>query len=455
MRRKLSIAPQFAPRQFRSSPPGIGAKIRKAVAPRKAQPLSPPRKSPLLSQKSPTIEPPPVTMASVVPVQKALPNVAAGDLEPLNATPKELGQKETSNTKVKRNTEKEIEAIKKIEKTNIVKVSNTTKSMSPQELYEALSVIEIPAKGPIPSAIDMKSISESNPNALPPEGIIYEKRAVPGAPNGVESFLRECFALQRKNKGRGVNVLLVGPPGTGKTESARFFAQESGLALWTVPGENIDPALLLGHKEIVSDGHSGTKTVFVEGIIPQAARYGGILLLDEINVYPQDVQIRINELLDDRRTLTLQENNNEVIKAHPDLLVVAAMNPPESSDATNQLIPQLRSRFTKNLWLPAPTESEQLEFVQKKLAIPSQEFARIRPDVDRAIKVNGSLRELEKKGSIDYSPTLREVFTIASDLRNGLSLKEALLADVYNKYYNEDERSLVAGAIHAKTGLNI
>ena len=53
---------------------------------------------------------------------------------------------------------------------------------------------------------------------------------------------------------------------------------------------------------------------------------GAFLLLDELNAFPQDVQIRLNSLLDDRRTLFLRETG-EVIKANPELMIFATQEP--------------------------------------------------------------------------------------------------------------------------------
>ncbi|MGH2638734.1 MAG: AAA family ATPase, partial [Rhabdochlamydiaceae bacterium] len=261
--------------------------------------------------------------------------------------------------------------------------------------------------------------------------MIYEKRSLPGAPGGVEGFLRECFRLQRENGGKGINVLLTGPPGTGKTEGTKAFAQDAGLPFWKVPGENIDPKVLLGRTVLIPDlDHPGSsRTVFVEGIIPRAVRNGGVLDLDEVNAYPQDVQIRLNELLDDGRTLTMQEEldadgNPIVIKAHPELFIIGTQNPPTgANEATNQLIPQLKSRFTKNLWMPAPSKSEQVEFVRTRFGLDKQQIETIRPQIETTMEIANGLRDLEAKGRIDYSPTIREVFTVANDLLHGVQYK--------------------------------
>jgi hypothetical protein len=305
-----------------------------------------------------------------------------------------------------------------------------------------LGAIPVPPPGKvIPSFIDEKTIPLDN---RPPTGLIYKDVSFEGAPNGIQELYRSWIAEFRKGMGNPkgqatLNILVQGPPGTGKTESIRYVSQDSKMPFWNIQGESLDPMALFGNW--TKDPKTG-KIVFEEGTLVKAVRAGGILLLDELNAFPQDVQIRLNSLLDDRRTLYLRETG-EVIKANPELLIFATMNPP--GEGTHDLIPQLKSRFQKRLWFPLPSESQQLDIVKARLQLSKPEYDKIEKDLQRSIRLVRSLNSME----LSYQPTLREVVTMGRDLSSHgtSSLKPSLVSDFLDIYYDPDERKAVAEAI--------
>jgi len=103
----------------------------------------------------------------------------------------------------------------------------------------------------------------------------------------------------------------------------------------------------------------------------EVIRDGGVLILDEINFIPGKVITPLFPLLDDRREVVLKQNKGEVIKAHPDLLIVATMNP--GYFGTQQLNAALVNRFHHHL-----------EWGYDE-------------DVEKALVPSKSLRELAKK----------------------------------------------------------
>ena len=66
---------------------------------------------------------------------------------------------------------------------------------------------------------------------------------------------------------------------------------------------------------------------FQEGALVRAARCGGWVILDELNLAPTDVLEALNRLLDDNRELFVPELQ-EVIVPHPHFMVFGTQNPP-------------------------------------------------------------------------------------------------------------------------------
>lgn len=138
------------------------------------------------------------------------------------------------------------------------------------------------------------------------------------------------------------NVLLKGPSGSGKTKLAEsissFFKQPMHSINCSV---DLDAEALLGFKTLVQD-NGQTAIDFVEGPVIQAMRHGHILYIDEINMAKPETLPILHSVLDHRRMLT-NPFTGEVLQAHPDFTVIAAIN--EGYIGTSPLNEALKNRF--------------------------------------------------------------------------------------------------------------
>ena len=152
---------------------------------------------------------------------------------------------------------------------------------------------------------------------------------------GVRDF--DVFRWARANR---KNVLLYGPTGPGKTMSAEALAAEDGMPLAMVSGNvAMTTHQILGG--LVNDGHGNW--VWQDGIATDVVRNGGLLDLDELNFIPAKIATVLFPLLAGQRHITLLDNKGETVKAHPDLFIMATMNP--SYAGTMDLNAALRNRF--------------------------------------------------------------------------------------------------------------
>ena len=135
----------------------------------------------------------------------------------------------------------------------------------------------------------------------------------------VDELTMYQFALANK-----MNVLLYGEAGTGKTSSTMWIASLLGLPYFAIPSNSaLDYTQIVGGYVPNANGSLS----WTDGAVTRLVRNGGVLLIGEVNTLAKNVQQFLMPLLDYRRSITVMENGNEVIKAHDNLLIIADMNP--------------------------------------------------------------------------------------------------------------------------------
>ena len=135
-------------------------------------------------------------------------------------------------------------------------------------------------------------------------------------PIGQEIVLYEAAYASR------LPMMLKGPTGCGKTRFIEHMAWKLGKPLITVScHEDMTASDLVGRYLLEPDG-----TVWHDGPLTRAVRYGAICYLDEIVEARQDTTVVIHSLTDDRRMLPL-EKKNELVTAHPDFQIAISYNP--------------------------------------------------------------------------------------------------------------------------------
>lgn len=136
------------------------------------------------------------------------------------------------------------------------------------------------------------------------------------------------------------NILLYGDTGSAKTMVARVYAARERLPFYRIPlNGSIDVPTLVGKYVPREDG----TFAWSDGPATLIVRYGGVLLLDEINFPHPKMMSVLFPLLDAQRILPVLDHDGEVVSAHEDLVIIATMNP--DYEGTRPLNAALRNRF--------------------------------------------------------------------------------------------------------------
>ena len=137
-------------------------------------------------------------------------------------------------------------------------------------------------------------------------------------------------------------VLLEGPPGVGKTSIIEALGKVVGQSVVRVNlSEETDLIDLLG-----CDLPVGDKFEWCDGVLLDAIKNGKWVILDELNLCPQQVIEGLNGLLDHRHSVFIPEINLEV-KCAKEFRVFAAQNPVNQGGGRKGLPKSFLNRFTK------------------------------------------------------------------------------------------------------------
>ena len=111
--------------------------------------------------------------------------------------------------------------------------------------------------------------------------------------NYVERIVRALYHFKQCS--------LIGPSGTGKTHIVYLVAELTGLPIWEV-----NCGLSTSSFDLIGRFIGLGKENWVDGLLTQWLRKGGIMYLDEANMMKQDVATRLNPVLDTRGHLVLK-----------------------------------------------------------------------------------------------------------------------------------------------------
>lgn len=228
-----------------------------------------------------------------------------------------------------------------------------------QKAEQAVQVVDIPMTTDKP--IEVREVSKQpNPQFLEMVSVPdpkWAKEYLNRRIEGVSDFEIYDYALANNH-----NILIEGHAGSGKTMSVQAYASSRGMRYFNVACHiGIEPSHLVGRWIPTNDGHFKWQ----DGAVTELVRNGGVLLFNEINFMPERISTFIFSLLDYRREIQILENGGEVVKAHPDLLIVGDMNP--NYRGTRPLNQAFADRFAVRLDFPYDKAIEQKLIPNKSL----------------------------------------------------------------------------------------
>jgi nitric oxide reductase NorQ protein len=206
-------------------------------------------------------------------------------------------------------------------------------------------------------------------------------------------------------------VMLKGPTGCGKTRFVESMAFRLGRPLVTVAcHEDLFASDLVGRYLLRDD-----ETVWLDGPLALAVRWGAICYLDEVVEARKDTTVVIHPLADHRRRLAI-DKTGENLAAHPDFMLVISYNPGYQS-ILKDLKPSTRQRFVA-LEFDYPAAEAEAEIVVRESGI-DREAAR------SLVALGARIRRLRDQGLSEGAST-RLLVHAARLIAGGVPAREAL-----------------------------
>ncbi len=221
-----------------------------------------------------------------------------------------------------------------------------------------------------------------------------------------------------------IPLILKGPTGCGKTRFIEYMAHTLDLPLITVScHEDLTAADLVGRFLFREE-----QTVWHDGPLTLAVRYGGICYLDEIVEARKDTTVIIHSLTDDRRILYL-DKTNEVIRAHPKFMMVLSYNPGYQS-LVKDLKPSTKQRFA-SLVFGHPSVDVEAKIIETETELDREESRRL-------AEMGARIRELRGFG-LEESVSSRLLVYVGRLVRQGLDPVEACTCAISQTLTDEPE----------------
>lgn len=207
-----------------------------------------------------------------------------------------------------------------------------------------------------------------------------------------------------------IPLIIKGPTGCGKTRFIEYMAYQLQLPLITVScHEDLSASDLVG-KYLWKD----EETVWQDGPLTLAVRNGGICYLDEIVEARKDTVVIIHSLTDDRRILYI-DKTGEVIRAHPDFMMILSYNPGYQS-IVKDLKQSTKQRFASLLFSYPYLEIE-AEIIQSESEL-SKEVS------NKLAEMGANIRQLKGFG-LDEGVSTRLLVYTGRLIKQGLTPYEA------------------------------
>lgn len=222
-------------------------------------------------------------------------------------------------------------------------------------------------------------------------------------------------------------ILLVGDTGTGKTSVIREMANTAKKDLVRV---NLNGQTSIDEfvgKWLVKKG----ATYWQDGVLIQAMKKGSWIVLDEINACLPEILFVLHSLLDEDRSVMINEKDGEVVKPAKGFRFFATMNPSDEYAGTKELNKAFMSRFPIILDFDYVDAQQEKKLLKERCKLSEGNSAKL-------VGFARRIRSLKKNEDIFYTFSTRDLI-FWGNFHDELGLRESFRVTILNRAHNGDK----------------
>lgn len=274
-------------------------------------------------------------------------------------------------------------------------------------------------------------------NRRDPEQYTAEvRRLIPTARHGFVEQDDEfkTFAAAFKD---GAHTLAEGAKGCGKTVAVYDFCYNLNLPVMRVScSDGLNEETFVGYRTRNKDG----ELVWIDGVLPFCMKNGVQLILDELNAAHASVLIYTHAALD-YGTISIPENDHEVVSAHSDFRVWACINPADDYAGVHDLNQATEDRFAYHPIFEYLKPDIEARVIQSQAGMENSTVAA------QLVAMASNLREMKRNRMLQSDTSTRTLIMTLKATAH-MTLKRAVDLCFINKY-SSDEREDIRGVARA------
>lgn len=254
---------------------------------------------------------------------------------------------------------------------------------------------------------------------VPPVGV--SDKSLYSTLNGYFKVQTGLLSILQRNVNKGVNTLLLGSTGVGKTELVSNIAKAMGLPITIFDmGTMSDPIMSLIGTHVIKMVDGKTISNFVPSRFSDVIQKPGIILLDELSRASVTANNILFPCLDFRRELSMEYcfENTAPIKVHPECVFFATANLGGQYTGTHKLDRALLDRF-----MPIEIDSLQGEQINETIKIHCPTISDT--IVNKMVQSYNKINEAHSSFTISFNLSIRHLKMIAEMIQDGFTLYDS------------------------------
>jgi MoxR-like ATPase len=223
-----------------------------------------------------------------------------------------------------------------------------------------------------------------------------------------------------RNLVKGVNTLLLGPTGIGKTELGHSIAKELGMDVHILDmGTMSDPIMSLIGTHVITVKEGETSSEFKKSRFSDIIQKPGLVILDELSRANLQSNNLLFPVLDFRKELPMEYcfEDNTPIQIHPDCRFIATANIGSEYSGTGKIDRALLDRFML-------VQVDELPRAVAELILKNQ-VGLTATKASHVLDVYYNVKKLYKDLKVSFDLSFRHLKMIASMVNDGFTIYDS------------------------------